>query len=194
MRAFLAVELDADARRAVAGLQERIRASLGRGRRALRLVRPEQLHVTLVFLGDLSDRDYRALGPEMRVPIRQAPYELKLSGLGTFPPRGAPKVLWLGIAAGARETVAVQAEMRVRLERAGVAVPAKDGGRPFTPHLTLGRWREARPAVRRLSRDLAAAAERVASSRIDEVTLFRSEVSDDGATYTPLVRTRLAGS
>ncbi len=95
-------------------------------------------------------------------------------------------MLWMGLMAGAGETRAVQREVVSRVDRAGVSLEE----RAFHPHLTLGRWRIARPGdrARVVSLDRGAAIARV---EVSAVTLYRSELSAEGARHSVLARGRL---
>ena len=103
MRLFVAVDLSDDAREAIAAEQKRIAAALGCSKSSLKWVKPEQVHLTLVFLGSVDDRACR--GCRRRRSARDvdlAPFDMVLDGVGVFPPRGAPRVLWIGRRAAAR--------------------------------------------------------------------------------------------
>lgn len=198
MRLFVAIELDETARAGVVSLQRRVIGSLRDDASALRMVRPEQLHLTLVFLGEVSEDRARTLMNALDPPLAGAPYTLTLGGLGMFPPHGAPRVLWLGVVEGAAETIAARAEVLSRLVQAGT--PAANGddsdphGRAFTPHLTMGRWRDARPRHRRVVAQGEPSGAVAASTRVDTVTLFYRRLGSAGASHTALVRTRLGGA
>jgi 2'-5' RNA ligase len=98
-------------------------------------------------------------------------------------------VLWIGVGAGARQIGEVQREVAARCTGAGVELE----GRPFTPHLTLGRWRASKrtrraDALRALSADPLTP---VAHLTVDHVTLYQSRLSSEGSTYTALARANL---
>lgn len=198
MRLFLAIELDEAARAAVVSLQRRLLGALGPDAPALRMVRPEQLHLTLVFLGEVSQDRARVLMDVLEPPLTGAPYTLVLGRIGMFPPHGAPRVLWLGTIGGTAETTAVRAAIVSRLALAGTGTGVDDRQdaheRAYTPHLTLGRWRDGRPRHRRtLAEGDASATAAVASTRVDAVTLFHSRLGSVGASHSVLARTRLGG-
>ncbi|MBI3400018.1 MAG: RNA 2',3'-cyclic phosphodiesterase [Acidobacteria bacterium] len=189
MRLFLAVDPDAEARRAIAAGQQRILSALGDAADQIRRVRPDQMHVTLVFLGEVADVTAAAVIDCCSRPVDAGPFDLAFAGVGVFPPRGAPRALWIAIGAGANELGAIRQEMAGRLAHLGFA---GEGG-AFRPHLTLGRWRRSRPSDRAgvltLATDTAAA-----RCRIDHVTLYRSELPSAqhaGPTYTALARANL---
>ena len=121
MRLFTAIELDDDARAAVAAAQQRIRTDLGDASRSLRFVGAEHLHLTLVFVGEVDERSAADLVGVMGGDIPAPAFELVFAGFGTFPPRGAPRVLWLGTRDGARQAIDLQALVAARLAAAGVA-------------------------------------------------------------------------
>src|SRR5689334_23708597 len=101
MRLFVAVDLDDAARAAIALEQKRLtaRGELG----SLRLVRPDHIHLTLVFLGEVAADRAAAIVDAIAAPISQAPFDVTFGGVGMFPERGAPRTLWLGVSTGATE-------------------------------------------------------------------------------------------
>jgi len=134
-------------------------------------------------------------------PARMAPFDVTFGGVGVFPPRGAPRVLWIGIADGAAHLERLQHEIAERVRAAGIAFD----DRPFHPHLTVGRWRGTerrrssaarRSAPERLRRDLAAldGSDRIACVSVTRATLYRSRLSSSGPAYTALAHANLSDS
>jgi len=186
MRLFVAIDLDDDARAAIADEQKCLKAAIGQSGSSMKWVRPEQMHLTLVFLGEVAEPSAPAIVDALNRPVDQVPFDLALSGVGVFPPRGAPTVLWIGAAAGADDSVELQRHLADRVRRLGVAVES----RPFHPHLTLARWKTSRGADRARAR--AAGHDRVvAAVHVDHATLYQSRLSSTGPTYTPLARATL---
>src|SRR6266550_4708422 len=140
MRLFVAVDLSEEARQAMAAEQKRIAAALAGRQTSLKWVRPEHLHLTLVFLGSVDEERARAGVDAIGRDVDAAPFDLVFDGVGAFPPHGEPRVLWTGVTHGAAELVALHRELRQRAAALGIALEA----RPFIPHLTLGRWRASR--------------------------------------------------
>jgi 2'-5' RNA ligase len=188
MRLFVAVELSGAVRRAVAAEQERIGRLPALGDASLRWVRPEHMHLTLAFMGDADESHAGAIVEAMSQPIAMDPFGVSFGGLGVFPPRGAPRVLWLGLATGAEEVVQAQRIVAHRLGEARVALDP----RPFHPHLTLARWRSssAADARRVIAGDRGSTTPRTA---VDAVTLYQSRLSPSGPAYTSLARAGFAG-
>jgi 2'-5' RNA ligase len=151
-------------------------------------VRAEQLHLTLVFLGELPEEQASRVADAIARDVDAPPFDVTWQGLGVFPPRGSPRALWIGITDGAPEIVELQRVLAQRVADANVALES----RPFSPHLTLGRWRQSRPSDR--TRALAAARSGiVARSRVSGATLYHSRISSAGPTYTALARANLSG-
>lgn len=188
MRLFVAIDLNDAARKAIAVEQRRLAEGLG-SPASLKWVRPEQMHLTLAFLGEIEEARAAALIDAMGEDIDEAqPFLIVIAGLGVFPPQGAPRVLWIGLSTGACEVIELQRRVVDRLSRIGVTLER----RAFHPHLTLARWRQARPADRRR----VAAAERgleVARVEVDAVTVYESRLSSAGPTHTAVARAPLVG-
>jgi 2'-5' RNA ligase len=173
IRAFVALEIEPRVQQAIGELQARLRPRLG----GIRLTRAEGIHLTLRFLGPTSPAQIEGLSPALAAAAaRCPPAEARVAGLGTFPERGAPRVLWLGI-----EAPEAVLEMQEACERAARAIGFEREERPFRAHLTLGRWRERAPRPDLPPADLGPA-------RLSTLVLFRSELRPDGARYTPIER------
>jgi 2'-5' RNA ligase len=183
MRLFTAIELTDEARASLEVEQRRLAARVADRSRALRLVRAEHLHLTLVFIGDVPEPRAAGLIEAMGSDIPMSPFHVAFGGCGLFPPRGAPRVLWIGALEGADRITALQAHVAVRLQNLGVAVDQ----RPFAPHLTLARWRQQARGRPRLPDD----DEVIARIQVEHVTLFESRLSSAGPTYTALTHARL---
>jgi 2'-5' RNA ligase len=187
MRLFVAIDLDDAARAAIADEQKRLKAAIGETRSTLKWVRTDHMHLTLVFLGEVPETSARAVVDTIGAPVAQAPFDLALSGIGVFPPRGAPNVLWIGAAAGAGDSIELQRQIADRVRPLGIALES----RPFHPHLTLARWKGSRPADRERAR--AGGSDRVvATVHVDHATLYQSRLSSTGPTYTALARATLS--
>jgi 2'-5' RNA ligase len=111
---------------------------------------------------------------------------LAVAGAGTFPTGGAPRVIWAGVSKGRDRMDAIEREVSARL--AGVGVQPED--RPYSPHLTLARVRDAGGlrADTLLERHRAV---ELGATRVEAITLFESRLSPKGPTYVPLCRTPL---
>src|SRR5438445_7102590 len=117
MRLFVAIELDDRSRVAIAGEQQRLKRILGEDARAtLKWVRPEHMHLTLAFLGEVDEGRSQALVEAMREPIPRPQAAIAFGGIGLFPPHGPPRVLWLGASSGEAEVIEIQRVVAERLK------------------------------------------------------------------------------
>jgi RNA 2',3'-cyclic 3'-phosphodiesterase len=188
VRLFVAVEIDAAvvaaAQTVTAQLRERAEAAAPQAR--ITWIPANLMHLTIRFIGNVADQEVARLVDALTARLPIHPFSLEVSGLGAFPPRGAPRVLWAGITAGTDELVRTEVETSARLQQLGI--PPDD--RVFSPHLTLARVRE--PGGLKTSA-LLAGLERtpLGTSRVDAITLFESRLSPKGPTYVPLHRTAL---
>jgi RNA 2',3'-cyclic 3'-phosphodiesterase len=160
-----------------------LRKALARAARELpvaddvRWVGPENLHLTLKFLGEVEDRDLARIAQRLgRVSERHGPFEVVVSGFGAFPSAGRARVLWAGIGEGADRLTALARDVGSSLEPLGFARDT----RPHTPHLTLGRAR-GRPVA--LGAQTPHPGARFSVRRIE---LVESSLSESGATYSAL--------
>ncbi|MGH7397924.1 MAG: RNA 2',3'-cyclic phosphodiesterase [Candidatus Rokuibacteriota bacterium] len=181
-RSFVAILLDDRVRAAVAGTIERLRP-LGR---AVAWVPPQNLHVTLQFLGGQSEERLAAAEAALGDAVAlSAPVDVTFHGIGAFPGLARPRILWIGLAHGALEVRALQARVSDALATRGF--PKED--RPWHPHLTIGRVFDDRRWRREAGPELQSAVARAATTtfgtlRVAEVALMRSDLSAAGARYT----------
>ena len=186
MRLFAAVDLSRDTRDAMAAEQTRIAASLGPSVRSLKWVRPDGAHLTLVFLGHVDAARVPPIVEAFALDVDARPFDIVFSGAGVFPPRGAARVLWIGIGAGDEQLRALHHELAARVSAHGVNLDTRD----FHPHLTLARWSSSRTSDR--ARVLAAARHgALVREHVTRVTLFESRLSSSGAAYTALAHANL---
>jgi 2'-5' RNA ligase len=147
------------------------------------------MHLTLHFEAEADETVAGRMRAALDAPIPVAPFRLTLSGLGMFPERGAPRVLWLDIREGRRELAAVHGEISRRLAAGQARRTRKED---FRPHLTLARFRD---RVRRSDlAGLEAFRAELRSAPIDRVTLYESRLSPDGHAYTALAQALLEGT
>lgn len=156
----------------------------------VRWVPPENLHVTLAFLGEVDEQRIGRIGEALlRVGREHAPLTLKLGGFGAFPDLRRPRVFWVGAEGGP----ALQAVQR-GVEEALLPLGFPRDGRAFHPHVTVGRARKhAGPGD---FGGLAALSETVTYERrvgIYAVDLMRSQGGPDGVRYHVLAECPLGG-
>jgi 2'-5' RNA ligase len=173
VRAFVAFPVGEALAGAIAALRDRLRPRLA----GLRWVRPDGLHFTLRFLGRSTRVQLEGLVVRLAAGASACPRaEARTGGLGLFPERGSPRVLWLDVAVPP-SVLALQSAC----EAAAVAEGFAPEPRPFRSHLTLGRWRDRAPRP-----SLPEVDEGVLPLR--DLVLFRSQIRPGGAVYTELAR------
>jgi 2'-5' RNA ligase len=207
MRLFVGVELDERVRAAAADAVEELRARLKRSRTEVmaRWVAPENLHVTLWFIGEANDDRAAEIRGTLQRVLSTPAFELRARGCGAFPAAGPPRVFWLGITGGAEPMLRLYGEVKDRL----VGIGFEPEKRPYSPHITIARVKAVRSRVftsagSSQDRDLTPRAARAVrealagmtadcgACRIDAVTLFRSHLSPNGSRYEPLLRVPLS--
>jgi 2'-5' RNA ligase len=171
VRAFVALPLRPET---LAAVEQRCRP-LRERLRDLRFARPETLHLTLRFLGDAPLDRLERMRPPLERAVAECPAAVaRIGGLGLFPPRGEPRVLWLGIDLG-EPVLALQRAVEEAAVGAGFAAER----RPFRPHLTLGRFR---PGARRPQLEEV----EPVSAPLERLVLYRSQLRPEGAVHTPI--------
>jgi 2'-5' RNA ligase len=146
-------------------------------RRGIRWLSAEQIHLTLGFLGDVAADAEEKLRPELRA-IRFTAFFLPVCGLGVFPGKGRPKIIWIGVGAGHPHLF----QLHKRVTDAVLGAGLKADLRPWHPHLTLARCQDVsaesiRPFLR------AQADFDAGLVRVDSFQLKSSLLLPDGSIY-----------
>lgn len=181
IRAFIAIELPADIGRALAALQKR----LGGHGLNLRWVRPQNIHLTLKFLGDIEADRIPAISAAMQGVADASPaFQLAVQGLGVFPGIRRARVLWTGLGGATEELLALHR----RLEDALADLGMERENRPFKGHLTLARIKKPVDPGKLLDALQAEGSFAGLPLAVNELVLFRSRLRPTGAEYTVLAR------
>jgi 2'-5' RNA ligase len=144
----------------------------------------EKLHITLKFLGEIASNQIEALSDAAsRAAQSTRPFIVALEGAGAFPPRGVPRILWLGINDSSGMLPELQSHLEEECERAGFAREV----RPFHPHLTIARIRTPR-ATRQLARLHQELGFEAIEFSVTELVVMRSELAVGGSRYTEISR------
>ncbi len=147
-------------------------------------------HLTLRFIGSTPTAAAAPLGEAVACAAEGiAPFELSLASAGVFPPRGTPRVLWVGVGGALHALTGLRDNVENALAVAGI--PNEE--RPFAPHLTLGRInaRLSRDESQALRDSVAALDVRRLAFAVQEVGLYHSDLLPTGAVYTRLASARL---
>jgi RNA 2',3'-cyclic 3'-phosphodiesterase len=184
LRTFIAVEISAAAREKVVGLIE----LLGAAEADVKWVESHNLHLTLQFLGDVSEKQI----PDVCKAVTRGagevpPFTLEIYGAGAFPNFGKPRTLWLGAKDGSDQ----MADLHDRVAFALAELGFRDEERRFQTHLTVGRVRSSKnvallgPLLRQHANFSAGA------FQVEQVIVFSSRLERGGPIYEKLATARL---
>jgi 2'-5' RNA ligase len=175
MRLFVALEIPAVVRESLAALIKFLRVVSPQ----TRWVRPENLHVTLKFIGEVPEAKLAAIREALAGVCSERPVALDFHGLGFFPNEKHPHVFWAGITASPNlKTLA--ADIDGATEKLGI--PREQ--RPFSPHLTLARFEPPRLPEKLRAAILENAAREFGTLRTSQFHLIESKLKPSGAEYT----------
>ncbi len=186
LRTFIAIDPGKSIRDKIVALQD----ALAHTGVEVKWVEPENLHVTMLFLGEVFDTELAKLCKIVAdtVEAHQA-FSMSVQTAGCFPNPRRPRVLWVGLGQGAQEVCTIHDALEGPLLEMGCY---RREDRRYTPHITLGRVKSDRPTDR-----LAAALAQHAAWQGGEVTVrdihvMSSELTPQGPIYTVLSRAKLA--
>jgi 2'-5' RNA ligase len=179
IRSFIAASIAPAVRDAVAQLA----ASFAAG--DVRWSPPEQYHLTLKFLGNASSNQLARVAIQLReITKNRSHFMVELDRIGAFPRFDRPRVIWVGVGAGTDQLI----ELARLVEMACTPVGFPREGRPYHPHLALGRVRSSRSIDSLVSRLQSAGSLDIQPFAVEEVLLMESRLQRDGAVH--LVRER----
>ena len=202
IRAFVALEVSPGIKDELAKLQEELKPADAH----VKWVKPEAMHLTLKFLGKISDCHSRENNCHSRennchsresgnlsqltqiksaldsIASRHSKFDISLGQIGGFPKLEFPSVLWVGVDNGCRNAEAIADDVEKELSKQGF----EKEKRPFRAHLTLGRIRSPKKRKNIVLKIMALKFTPSAACAIDKITLFQSELTPQGSIYTPL--------
>ncbi|MBW2713509.1 MAG: RNA 2',3'-cyclic phosphodiesterase [Deltaproteobacteria bacterium] len=181
IRAFIALPLSEDAQRGASALRDKLQAQFSDLR--LRWVRPENLHLTLRFLGQLEPSKIAVLARELKTSVASQPaFSFRLTNPFVFPSPARPRVIALGL-----EPAEPVVRLAQAVERAVRAANLPPEDRSFRPHITLARF----PKKAKLTNLTAELEIGEIHERASEIALFRSVLHSTGPVYSVLERVAL---
>jgi 2'-5' RNA ligase len=187
-RAFIPIELPEEMQTRLKQVISHLKENLPELQ--VRWVPAQNIHLTLKFLGDVSDANYEILTKILAAEAAtHKSFVFSIGGLGAYPNNRRPRVIWVGVEAP-NDMLMLQRGIDAETARLGYASEK----RKFTPHLTLGRV--SRNASARDIRTISQVLEKsevgfLGVARVEEICLYRSELKPGGAVYTRLFTAKL---
>ena len=183
MRTFIAIEIPSEIKSALATLQTELR----RAGADVSWTKPENLHLTLKFLGEVDERRIVEIEKAcVSLAAEFQPFTLSLDNTGVFPNVRQPRVIWAGLSGEIGNVV----EMHRRLDERLALTGFKREEKGFHPHLTIGRIKS-----NKKTRELIALADMyqlpALSFAVTEIVLMKSELRPAGAEYSPMLKAYL---
>ena len=178
IRAFVAVDLEPQTVERIAEAIDRLRPRLP----GIRWLPPTNFHLTLKFLGDVAEDKVAPITAALESDLCPfSCFTINAKGLGVFPGVARPRILWVGLVSEELNALAS------RVEKTLIPFGFATEKRAFTPHLTVGRWREFKGSPKALGDEIEKwRGHDFGRSNVDEVILFQSVLKPEGALYRPL--------
>ena len=186
IRAFIAFKLPENIISSIRKIQEDIKSYAFK----VRWVKPENIHLTLKFLGDINSTDIEKVSETIINTVNgHTPVSLAVKGTGVFPGIKRPRVIWVGLTGQIEKLAGMQKDIEENLEELGF--PREK--RPFRGHLTLGRIKGKIDPKKLM--DTMKKFEKFESELFiaDKIFLFKSDLKSTGSVYTELMGKRLSG-
>ena len=180
IRTFIAIELPEKIVSSISKVQEGIKAYGFK----FRWVRPENIHLTLKFLGNIKEADTEKVGRAIFESVKEyTPISLTAKGIGVFPGIKRPRVVWVGITSQLDSLMGLQKTLEEKLG----AIGFPRDNRPFKGHLTLGRVKN-KIDPKRFGDALKELGGFESETFVaDRIILYKSELKPTGAVYTKLM-------
>jgi 2'-5' RNA ligase len=180
IRTFIAVEISEEQRNSARRLIQRLSVA----GQSYRWVDPENLHLTLSFLGDVPETEINQVCAVTEKAVAKiSSFQFCVAGAGAFPDSIRPRVIWAGVNEGTDEFIKLQAAIQNQLSTLGFTADR----RQYRPHLTLGRLKRAGRFDAELSELIEKHAEfDLGTNFADAVVIFSSFLDRSGPTYTPI--------
>ncbi|KXA92593.1 hypothetical protein AKJ64_02755 [candidate division MSBL1 archaeon SCGC-AAA259E17] len=183
-RSFVAIDSNEKIRNCLVKIQK----SLERTGADLKLVEPENIHLTLKFLGNVSENRLELVKEKIRNIEKIDSFELQVNGLGVFPRPSFIRVIWAGVSKGEDKTV----DLRKKLDKKMAEIDFEPEDKDFTPHFTIARMKSGRAKDEVLSQIEENSDTNFGSVIVKEAKLKKSELTSEGPIYTTLESVELS--
>lgn len=187
VRTFIGIDIGEDIRERAVALQ----GKLAQSGTEIKWVAPGNVHVTLLFLGEVDEREILSICRAVEeVASRHKPFSMKVERVGSFPNLRRPRILWVGVGQGSQELCSLHDALEPPLLKLGCY---RREERKYAPHITLGRVKSDRPVDALATALRANAAWQGGEVDVGEVLVMSSELGPTGPTYAVLSRSKLKG-
>jgi 2'-5' RNA ligase len=178
MRTFIAVELPENIKKKI----EELQAPLKRTNAFVSWVKPENIHITLKFLGEVPEEKINEVFSATEAALKETKkFKMNLKGTGAFPDFRRPRVIWIGTGKGGEELSNMSTKIEEEMEKIGF--PKEN--RKFSPHFTIGRVKSPK-GIEKLMELVKSTDFETEDIEVNEVTVMKSQLHPAGAIYTPL--------
>jgi 2'-5' RNA ligase len=178
MRTFIAVELPENIKNKIGELQ----APLKRTDAFVSWVKPENIHITLKFLGEVPEEKMNEVFSATEAALKETKrFKMNLKRMGAFPDFRRPRVIWVGTGKGGEELLSMANKIEEEMEKIGY--PKEN--RKFSPHFTIGRVKSPKN-IEKLMELVKSTDFETEDIGVNEVTVMKSQLHPAGAIYTSL--------
>ena len=178
IRCFIAIEMSREITDALGNIQDELK----RGISGVKWVKPDNIHLTLKFIGSIEEDVIEQIkGIITEIASKAQPFKIRLSSAGAFPTPERPRVIWIGIEEGGKESSELACSIEEELGKLGI----EKESRAFHPHLTLARVKflKDKHSVKNALASLKVSASEMTATRL---TLFQSTLTREGSIYSVL--------
>lgn len=188
IRTFIAIDCGPAIRARIDGVQE----DLARVCPEVKWVEKENLHLTLLFLGEVDNREIPDVCKAVANGLKDLPpFELSVEGTGCFPNLRRPRTLWIGVRKGSAEVKAVHAALEKQLLALGCY---RREERAFTPHITVGRVKSDGPMDKLAEALIKHQDWQAGETTVSEVLVMSSQLTSKGPTYAIMSRGKMSAA
>lgn len=177
-RSFIAVEANERVRNSLSQVQSRLEQTGA----DLKTVKPENVHLTLRFLGDVSESRLDLVKDAVSNAMTLSPFKVSVEGMGVFPKPSFIRVIWAGVGEGTDELETLRQNVDQKLSE--IDFPPED--KDFTPHFTISRVKSGKAKNKLNSIIEDNSSKEWGTIQVDELELKKSELASEGPIYTTL--------
>jgi 2'-5' RNA ligase len=177
MRTFIAIDINQDIKDKISRIQDRLKYLNDK----ISLVKPENLHLTLKFLGELEEKEIAELKENLKDTLKSIKkFKIHLTGSGVFPSEKKIRVIWIGIKEGKRELARISKQIEPLFQEFNL------DNKPFSPHLTIGRVKSIKDRKKLLTEVKKLESISLGFEQIDKIYLKKSILTPKQALYEDL--------